>query len=451
MTEILSDVALVLVFILIGGVFAATELALVSLRGTQLSALAEGSARGRRVARVAADPNRFLAAVQIGVTVAGFFSAAFGASTLAEHLSPVLVGWGLGEGAAEAVAVVALTLVIAYFSLVLGELVPKRVALQKSTTVAVTVGPALDRFAALMRPVVWLLSISTNAVVRLLGLDPTARGEEMTESEIRTLVSDHAAIPADERALLDDVFAATDRTLTEVMTPRRDVTFLSGGLPLVDAVEQLRAAPFSRFPVIGDGFDDVLGYVHVRDVFQAALAPGETTGVVADVVREVVLVPGTARLLPTMSLLRRSGQHLAVVVDEYGGTDGIVTLEDLVEEVVGEIHDEYDLAQRAVHLVRDGVADIDAGITIEEVGELTGVTLPDGPYETLAGYVLSRLGRLGRVGDTVEIDDHVLTVTEVNGLRIARVTVAPSPEVLDKDLHADRDEDDTTGDLGGPA
>lgn len=451
MTEILGDVALVLVFILVGGVFAATELALVSLRGTQLSALAEGSARGRRVAQVAADPNRFLAAVQIGVTVAGFFSAAFGASTLAEHLTPVLVDRGLGEGAAEAVAVVVLTLVIAYFSLVLGELVPKRVALQKSTTVAVAVGPTLDRFASLMRPVVWLLSVSTNALVRLLGLDPTARGEEMTESEIRTLVADHTAIPADERALLDDVFAATDRTLTEVMTPRRDVTFLSGQLLLTEAVEQLRAAPFSRFPVIGEGFDDVLGYVHVRDVFQEALAPGETTGVVADVTREVVLVPGTARLLPTMSLLRRSGQHLAVVVDEYGGTDGIVTLEDLVEEVVGEIHDEYDLAQRAIHLVRDGVADIDAGITIEEVGELTGVTLPDGPYETLAGYVLSRLGRLGRVGDTVEIDDHVLTVTEVNGLRIARVTVAASPEVVDEDPDADRDEDQAAGDLRGPA
>ena len=451
MTEILGDVALVLVFILIGGVFAATELALVSLRGTQLSALAEGSVRGRRVAQVAADPNRFLAAVQIGVTVAGFFSAAFGASTLAEHVTPVLVDRGLGEGAAETLAVVVLTLVIAYFSLVLGELVPKRVALQKSSTVAVAVGPALDRFASLMRPVVWLLSVSTDAVVRLLGLDPTARGEEMTESEIRTLVADHAAIPAEERALLDDVFAATDRTLTEVMTPRRDVTFLSGDLPLTDAVEQLRVAPFSRVPVIGEGFDDVLGYVHVRDVFQAALAPGETTGVVADVVREVVLVPGTARLLPTMSLLRRSGQHLAVVVDEYGGTDGIVTLEDLVEEVVGEIHDEYDLTPRAVHLLRDGVADIDAGITIEEVGELTGVTLPDGPYETLAGYVLSRLGRLGRVGDTVEIDGHVLTVAEVNGLRIARVTIGPSAQVVDEDLDADGHEDESPGDLGGPA
>ena len=451
MSEILGDVALVLVFILIGGVFAATELALVSLRGTQLSAMAAGSARGGRVAAVARDPNRFLAAVQIGVTVAGFFSAAFGASTLAEHLIPVLVGWGLGAGAAEAIAVVVLTLAIAYLSLVLGELVPKRLALQKSTTVALAVGPGLDRFAALMRPVVWLLSISTNAVVRLLGLDPSARGEEMTEAEIRTLVADHQSIPADERAMLDDVFAATDRTLTEVMTPRRDVTFLDGDLSLVAAVEQLRAAPFSRFPVIGDGFDDVLGYVHVRDVFQAALAPGETTGVVADVVREVVLVPGTARLLPTMSLLRRSGQHLAVVVDEYGGTDGIVTLEDLVEEVVGEIHDEYDLVPRAVHLMRDGVADIDAGITIEEVAELTGLVLPDGPYETLAGYVLARLGRLARVGDVVAVADRVLTVTEVAGLRISRVTIGPSPQVVQEDLDADHDQDRATGDLGGPA
>lgn len=473
MSEILADSALVLVFILIGGVFAATELALVSLREAQLTHLAERSPRGARVAAVARDPNRFLAAVQIGVTVAGFFSAAFGASTLAEHVSPVLHGWGMGERAADTLAVIVLTLVIAYVSLVLGELVPKRIALQRSTTVAVAVGPGLDRFASLMRPVVWLLSISTDAVVRLLGLDPSAKGEAMTEAEIRTLVAGNEEIPADERALLDDVFAATDRSVTEVMTPRRAVTFLRGDLSLAEAVDVVRAAPFSRYPVIGRGFDDVRGYVHVRDVLEAALGP-TTARTVRAITRDVLLVPGTNRLLPTMAQLRSAGMHLAVVVDEYGGTDGIVTLEDLVEEVVGEIHDEYDLEPRAAHLLRDGVADLDAGITIEDAAELTGLTVPDGPYETLAGYVLARLGRLASVGDTVDVDGRELTVTEVEGLRISRVTIAPeatgpqdaaahetgpdgvgpggpasSPQVLDQDRDADADEEQAPRDLGG--
>lgn len=422
----LLNIGLVLLFVLVGGVFAGTELALVSLRASQVDRLEHQGRRGARVAAVARDPNRFLAAVQIGVTVAGFFSAAYGASTLAPDFVPALEGLGLSEGVAEPIALVLLTLVIAYLSLVLGELVPKRLALQRAASVSLVVGPPLDRFATAMRPVVWLLSVSTDAVVRLVGGDPRATTEEMSEEELRDLVSGHHGLPDDERRILEDVFQAGDRTLGEVMRPRGEVTFLAGAMSLAEAADVVRASPYSRYPVTGEGFDDVLGFLHVRDLLGRV---DEAT--VADVVRPIPFLPVTNRLLPSMSLLRAQGQHIAMVVDEYGGTDGIVTLEDMVEELVGEIHDEYDVPEPPVH--GEGAArEIDARVTIEEFAELTGVALADGPYETAAGYVIHRLGRLAEVGDRVRVDGHDLVVAAVEGRRLARLTLeAVTPDLAE--------------------
>ncbi|MFE5336489.1 hemolysin family protein [Isoptericola sp. NPDC056573] len=422
------NIALVLLFVLLGGVFAGTEFALVSLRGTQIDQLERSGPRGRRVAAIARDPNRFLAAVQIGVTVAGFFSAAYGASTLAPDVAPALESAGLPEGAAATVALVGLTLVIAYLSLVLGELVPKRIALQRTAQVALAVGPPLDRFAVLMRPVIWLLSRSTDAVVRLLGGDPSLRSEEISEQELRDLVAAHPGLHEDERRILSDVFAASERTLGEVMRPRGDVVFLRADLSLAEAEERTRDLPYSRYPVVGEDVDDVLGFVHVRDLARGAGAPTGTRRTVRDAARPVLDLPATGRLLPTLAEMQRTRTHLALVVDEYGGTDGIVTLEDLVEELVGDIRDEHD-PLAAVHVA----GTYDAGLTIEDFARLTGVELPDGPYETVAGYVLARLGRLADEGDSVvvdgrddghhdgEDDGHVLLVTAVEDRRIREV------------------------------
>jgi len=417
------NVGLVIVFVLIGGVFAGTEFALVSLRESQISQLEKKGARGARVARVARDPNRFLAAVQIGVTVAGFLSAAYGASTLAPSLVPVLERLGVPETVAANLAVVLLTFVVAYLSLVLGELVPKRFALQRSSQVALAVGPALDRFATLVRPVVWLLSRSTDLVVRALGGDPDARGQEMSSEELRDVVLAHEGVPPDQRTLLRDVFASARTSMVEVMTPRTEVSFLAADMTLADAVEQVRGQPYSRYPVIGEDFDDLRGFVHVRDLFTPPLtAAGTAPLTVADVVRPVVAVPGTNELLPTLGAMRRDRVHLAVVVDEYGGTDGIVTLEDLVEELVGDIRDEYDPVVDTA-----AVGTYDAGLTIEEFARESGIGLPDGPYETVAGAVLARLGRLAVVGDAVEVDGVRLVVVEERGRRIRRVRVETLP------------------------
>jgi putative hemolysin len=408
------DVLLVLAFILVGGVFAATEIALVSLRSGQVDRLETQGGRGHAVASLARDPNRFLSAVQIGVTVAGFFSAAFGASTLAPSFAPVFER--LGAPAPETVSLVATTLVVSYLSLVLGELVPKRLALQRSVGVAKLFAPPLGQFARVMTPVIWLLSLSTNLLVRLLGGNPDAANDEVDEEELRMMISGHEDIPEGERRLVDDVFEAGDRSLSEVMKPRGDVVFLSGDLTLAEAVAVIVEQPYTRYPVTGESFDEILGYLHLRDVLGRA---DDRSTTVAEITRDLPVLPRTNRVLPSIDQLRSLGAHIALVVDEYGGTDGIVTLEDLMEELVGEIHDEYD--KDAEIAASADPTTVDAGVTIEEFGERTGVELDDGPYETVAGYVLHRLARMAELGDRVMVEDRPLEVVGLDGHRITRV------------------------------
>jgi putative hemolysin len=420
-SQTLLNLGLVVLFVLVGGVFAATEIALVSLRDSQLTHLERTSARGVKVAAVARDPNRFLAAVQIGVTVAGFFSAAYGGSTLAPDLAPYLERLGLPAGAADATALVVMTLLIAYLSLVLGELVPKRLALQRSAGLSLAVAPPLDRFAHALRPVIWLLSVSTNAVVRLVGGDPHATGEELSDEELRDLVSTHEGLGEQERKIVQDVFNASQTTLKEVMRPRGDVEFLEARLPLTEAAPRVQGLPYSRYPVIGDGFDDVVGFLHVRDLLDVGAGDRRR---VRDVRRDVLRLPATNRVLPSVSTMRQEGTHLAVVVDEYGGTDGIVTLEDLVEELVGDIRDEYDAAQAVPPA--EGAAGVEGALRLEDFTEQTGIDLEDGAYETVAGYVIARLGRIPEVGDVVEVVDGgeaELEVVEMTGHRVTRLAV----------------------------
>jgi putative hemolysin len=417
---VLVDIGIVLLFILVGGVFAAAEIALVSLREGQVKTLAERGRRGRRVAHLVADPNRFLAAVQIGVTLMGFLSAAFGAATLSERAGHGLEALGLETKFAAPIAFVGVTIVISYFSLVLGELVPKRLALQRSEGIALLVASPLDRLATLFRPLIWLLSKTGDALVRLLGGDPTANREAISGEELRDLVAAHESLGRDERALIDDVFSAGDRQVREVMLPRTEVEFLDGAMTVRRAARIAGASPHSRYPVVGESSDDVVGFVHLRDLL--VRPDGDRSTTVAEVAREVKRLPGTKRVLAALSEMRREGHHMAIVVDEYGGTDGIVTLEDLIEEVIGEIHDEYDTVPGTTQERPD---ELDGLCNLDEVRECTGLTLPDGPYETLAGFVMAGLGTLPTVGSEVQLDGWRLTVTELDGRRASRVRVIP--------------------------
>src|SRR4051794_37849181 len=419
---------MVVVFVLIGGVFSGAEIALVSLRESQVRGLSETGRRGQAVQKLLSDPNRFLAAVQVGVTLAGFFSAAFGASTLSAPFAHWLVGRGLSEGLADTLALVLVTIGISYLSLVVGELTPKRLALQRAEGFSLIVATPLNAIAKLSRPVIWLLSHSTDVLVRLLGGDPKVSGESISQEELRDLVAAHESLSSDERRLIDEVFRAGEREVREVMTPRTEVAFLDASMTASRAAKQVADSNWSRFPVAGRDQDDVVGFVHVRDLF----LPGHPAGraaTVGDLSREVKRLPGTAGVLTALSEMRRENQHLAIVVDEYGGTDGIVTLEDLIEEVIGEIYDEYDeeVAPEGKQ-PPGGPREVDGLLNLDDFTEATGLELPDGPYETVAGYVLAELGRLPEIGDTIEVDGRPVSVVELDGRRIARLLVGPPPE-----------------------
>ncbi len=279
-----------------------------------------------------------------------------------------------------------LTLIISYCSIVISELVPKRIAMQRNEQIARAVVPAIHVFAKVCKPIIWLIGKNTNIIVRMLGFDPNETDSEVSDEELRVLVNTNTNLSKDERTILDDVFDASETIVAEVMRPRADVVFLNGDMPIEEAAAYVREMPYSRYPVTGKDFDDVLGFVHVRDLLDIRDPEAKT---VADVTREGISLPGTSKLLPSLELLRKRGIHLAVVIDEYGGTDGIVTLEDMTEELVGDIRDEYDLpeekggerTERTAFV--NGVATIEGGMTIEDFADLTGIELEDGPYRRL--------------------------------------------------------------------
>ncbi|MCT2295531.1 hemolysin family protein [Brachybacterium muris] len=419
---VLANFALVLLFVLIGGVFAGTEMAIVNLRESQVKQLEESGARGESTARLVRDPNLFLSAVQIGVTVAGFFSSAYGASTIAPSLVPYLVDAGLSEATAGTVALIGMTLVVAFLSLVLGELVPKRLAMQNALAMTRIVGPPLSVFGKLMRPVIWLLSASTNLVVRILGGDPDADREAVSAEEIRSMVRSSDALDQAESRVLADVFDASERTVVEVMRPRPQVHFLDGDDTVAQVRGEIRSTGYSRYPVTGEDVDDVLGFAHVRDML---LVDDPATTRLRDLARPIEHIPGTVEVLRALNRMRAQADQIAVVVDEYGGTDGIVTLEDLLEELVGEIYDEFDADAWSPgnpdRLAVPG-GDIDGGLILQEFEAQTGISLPDtGGYETVGGYVMAQLGRIAEVGDEVPVDGGRIEVTAMDGRRVQTV------------------------------
>ncbi len=440
MNDIVVTLLVIVIFSIIGGFFAAAETALVSLRESQISRLA--NTRGRRGARLAAlsaNPNRFLAAVQVGVTFTGFISAGFGASRIVPYFSPFLQEIGLSASLADSVAFILVTILIAYISLVLGELVPKRIALQRTEGVALTLAAPVDWLAKLSRPFIMLLSGSTNILVRILGLDPTTGKEAMTDEELRRLIATHSGFTQAERELIEDVFDAGGRDLREVMIPRTEVAFLDHSMPVAAAAQKVIRLPHSRYPVVRGSADDVIGFVHVRDVLNPSVA--RTQIKVEKLVRDVARFPWSKRVLPALQVMRDSHNHLAIVVDEFGGTAGIVTMEDLMEQLVGDIHDEYDEGDGTsfVAIGLSGEVIVDGLDNLDEFTEHTTIELPEGPYETVAGFVMATLGRLPEVGDVVPAPGADLEVLELDGRRAARIRVTP--------LHAAAPETDHAGQM----
>ncbi|HQR80245.1 MAG TPA: hemolysin family protein, partial [Actinomycetota bacterium] len=344
-------------------------------------------------------------------------------SRIAPQVTPWLQAAGLPVAVAAPLAFVAVTVLIAYLSLVLGELVPKRLALQRAEAMSLAVAGPVDALAKVSRPFIWLLSASTNAVVRLLGGDPRAAKQGISGEELRSLVAAQESLSVEERQLIDEVLTAGGRELAEVMRPRTEVDFLDASLRIPEAVARVKAMPHSRYPVVEGSADDVLGFVHLRDLLDPA---ARRSAPVRSLVRPVPRFPDSRAVLSTMHEMRDRSSHMAIVVDEYGGTAGIVTMEDLVEELVGDIRDEFDLRETTtVH--PGGQVEVDGLLSLDDLVDETGLRLPEGPYETVAGFIVAQLGRLPEPGDVVQFGPGLLTVKSMDGRRIARVLVALAP------------------------
>ena len=420
---LLTDLALVAGLILLAALFVAAEIALISLRESQIRQIAGRGKRGARVAKLAENPNRFLAAAQVGVTVSGFLSAALGAERLGGYVIPWLEEKGLSRGLSTTLSIIGVTLVIAYFSLVFGELVPKRLALFRSEEISLASAGLIDVIAKIFRPVIWLLSKSTDFVVRAFGIDPKEARSQISEEELLDLVAGHAALSDEERDIVEEVFNASERQIHEVMVPRTEVDFMDVSLTVGKAIDLAVDKAHSRYPVIRGSSDEVIGFIHVRDLLDTSLATKETK--IIELVRSIIFLPGTKGILPALSEMREQGQHVAIVLDEYGGTDGIVTLEDLVECLIGEIRDEYDEDEAEVSLEsRTGDFEVDGLISIEDLIEQTGLEILDGPYETASGFVMHHLGRIPREHDVVAVDGLRITVLSMEGKRAGQLLIS---------------------------
>lgn len=422
---LLADLALVAGLILLAALFVAAEIALISLRESQIRQLAGRGKRGARVAKLAENPNRFLAAAQVGVTVCGFLSAALGAEKLGDYIIPWLEEKGLSQALSTTLSIIGVTLMIAYFSLVFGELVPKRLALFRSEEISLASAGIIDVVAKFFRPIIWLLSKSTDVVVRAFGIDPKEARSQISEEELLDLVAGHAALSEEERDIVEEVFNASERQIHEVMVPRTEVDFMDVSFTVGKAIELAVDKAHSRYPVIRGSSDEVIGFIHVRDLLDTSIASKATK--IIELVRPIMFLPGTKGILPALTEMREQGQHVAIVLDEYGGTDGIVTLEDLVECLIGDIRDEYDEVESDISVEsRTGDFEVDGLISIEDLIEQTKLEIPDGPYETASGFVMHHLGRIPKEHDVVVVDGVRITVLSMEGKRAGALLISRS-------------------------
>jgi putative hemolysin len=414
MSGIGLEIGLVVVLMVVNAAFAGSEVALISLREGQLRRMEAEGGRGRLVAELARDPTQFLSTVQIGITLAGFLASAVAAVSLAR---PLVQPLGFLGRWAQPAAVVAVTVVLTFTSLVAGELAPKRIALQRSVGWARAAARPLAAISVAARPLVWLLSVSSDALVRLAGVDPAAQREPVTEEEVRDMIATQPSFPTEQRTILVGALELTERRLREVLVPRRDVVALPADLPVAEAVGRMAAAARVRAPVYRGDLDDVAGVANLVDLVEA-------TGRVGDHCRPATALPESLTVLPALRRMQRERQPLAIVINEYGGTEGIVTVEDLLEELVGELSDEFDRDVADVRREPDGSLVLPGSFPVHDLPDV-GVDLPEGPYATVAGLVLDRLGRIPAGGETVTVGDWLLEVLEVDRNTVERLRLRP--------------------------
>jgi putative hemolysin len=416
---ILLELVAVGVLILLNAFFVAAEYGLVTARRTRIVELQhQGNRRARDVLRITSDPPRFIAAMQLGVTLTSLGIGALGEVALSRLFDKAI---------STVLAVIFAYLVLTFLHVVIGELVPKGLALGHSEGTALIVAAPVRVFFIVMRPLIWFLEACTEIVLRWLGQKPPGADDDVhSEAELRMLVSQstqHGEIEQQEQEMLYKVFDFADKEAKDVMVPRPEVVALSIDLPPEQCLEAVMDSPFTRYPVYRESLDNVVGILHVRDLFRALRDRGMHEVKVEDIIRPAHIVPETKDLAALLAEFRRANQHMAIVVDEYGDMEGIVTLEDLLEEIVGDIEDEFDLPDESVEQIDEDTVIIEGTFPIDDFNERFHTTMPDEDYHTMAGFVFGLLGRQPEAGDTIMHDGMRFDVLEVEGSRILKLAV----------------------------
>ena len=409
------DLAIVAACLLVNALLAGSEIAFVSLRDTQLSRIEQRGERGRVLAGLARDPTRFLTTIQLGITLAGLLASASVAQEAADRLEGPL---GFLGAAARPVAFALVLLVLTFLTMVVGELAPKRLAMQRAEGWGLLAARPIAALDAIARPVVWLVGKSVDLVVRVLGGNPQARSEDVTEEEVRDLIATSVE-DEEQRTILSGAFEAAERTLREIVVPRSHVVALPVDAPTTQARAELVGAGHSRAPVFEGDLDDVRGVVHLIDLV-------DEEGPVAAHMRPATVIPEAVSVLDALRRLRTDRQQMAVVVNEHGATEGIVTVEDLLEEIVGDLYDEFDPDLGTVQQEEGGALVLPGDYPVHDLPDL-GVSLPEGPYATVAGWALARLGHIPQSHERVEADGWRVEVLEVEKRAIKRVRMCPLP------------------------
>lgn len=427
--DAIFSVILLLVLILVNGFFAASEIAVITLNDGKLKKMAEeGNKKAQKLVKLTENSSRFLSTIQIGVTLSGFLTSASASQSFANLLADQLTFLPFPRSTVVGVSTVIITIVLSYFSLVLGELVPKKIAMQKAEQLSFRFVGILSATAKIFSPFISFLSFSTNLVLRIMGIDPNHSEETVTEEEILMMVDvgeEKGVIDEGAREMISNIFEFDDRAVSEIMTHRTEVVGVEDTMTLAEAVHLAVEEGYSRMPVFHEQLDTILGIFYVKDVLKYVTAEVPPDMKLTDHMRPAYFVPESKNCSELLEEMTARHIQIAIVVDEYGGTEGIVTMEDLLESIVGNIQDEYDDEEQEIFRVSENAFTVDGSTSIDEISDLLQVHLPEGDYDTIAGLVVELLGKIPKPGErpSVTLKSLTFTVEEVEDRRVSKILI----------------------------
>lgn len=427
--DAIFSVVLLLLLILVNGFFAASEIAIITLNDSKMKKMAEeGNKKAKKIVKLTENSSRFLSTIQIGVTLSGFLTSASASQSFANLLADQLTFLPFSRAAIVGVATVIITIVLSYFSLVLGELVPKKIAMQKAEQLSFRFVGILSATAKIFSPFISFLSFSTNLVLRILGVDPNHSEETVTEEEILMMVDvgeEKGVIDEGAKEMISNIFEFDDRAVSEIMTHRTEVVAVEDTMTLEQAVHVAVEEGYSRMPVFHKQLDTILGIFYVKDVLKYVTTTVPPDATVTEHMRSAYFVPESKSCNELLEEMTARHIQIAIVVDEYGGTEGIVTMEDLLESIVGNIQDEYDDEEQEIHRVSENAFTVDGSTSIDEISDLLQVHLPEGDYDTVAGLVVELLGKIPKTGErpSVTLKNLTFTVEEVEDRRVSKILI----------------------------